>query len=34
MNEADVPYEELWRSRKVLSVEAVGQGGQHPPRSP
>ena len=22
-----VPYEELWRSRRVLSVEAVGRGG-------
>ena len=26
-----VSYEELWRSRRVLSVEAVGRGGWHPP---
>ena len=24
-----VSYEELWRSRRVLSVEAVGRGGTH-----
>ena len=27
---AGVSYEELWRSRRVLSVEAVGRGGYHP----
>ena len=26
-DEVGVSYEELWRSRRVLSVEAVGRGG-------
>ena len=26
-NSVFVSYEELWRSRRVLSVEAVGRGG-------
>ena len=29
-----VSHEELCRSRGVLSVEAVGRGGEHTPRSP
>ena len=29
-----VSYEDLWRSRRVVSVVAVTRGGCHPPRSP
>ena len=31
MNSTFVGFEELSRSRRVLSIEAEGRGGKHPP---